>query len=56
LKGAEVVGVIALLSAGEITVHEDSVTTEETITGHVKDAEGETEEEALHGRYGEGLR
>jgi hypothetical protein len=31
LKDAEVVGVIALLSAGEITVHEDGVTTEETI-------------------------
>jgi hypothetical protein len=31
LKGAEVVGVIAPLSAGEITVHEDRVTTEETI-------------------------
>jgi hypothetical protein len=27
LKGAEVVGVIVLLSAGEITVHEDGVTT-----------------------------
>ena len=31
LKGAEVVGVIAPLSAGEITMHEDRVTTEETI-------------------------
>jgi hypothetical protein len=31
LKGVEVVGVITLLSAGEITVHEDGVTTEETI-------------------------
>jgi hypothetical protein len=31
LKGAEVVGVIALLSAGEIIVHEDDVTMEETI-------------------------
>jgi hypothetical protein len=31
LKGVEVVGVIAPLSAGEITVHEDGVTTEETI-------------------------
>jgi hypothetical protein len=31
LKGAEVVGVITQLSAGEITVHEDDVTTEETI-------------------------
>jgi uncharacterized protein YaiI (UPF0178 family) len=31
LKGAEVVGVIALLATGEITVHEDSVTTEEII-------------------------
>jgi hypothetical protein len=31
LNGAEVVGVIAPLSAGEITVHEDRVTTEETI-------------------------
>jgi hypothetical protein len=29
-KGVEVVGVIAPLSAGEITVHEDGVTTEET--------------------------
>jgi hypothetical protein len=31
LKGVEVVGVIAPLSAGEIIVHEDGVTTEETI-------------------------
>jgi hypothetical protein len=31
LNGAEVVGVIASLSAGEITVHKDRVTTEETI-------------------------
>jgi hypothetical protein len=31
LKGAEVVGEIALLCAGEITMHETSVTTEETI-------------------------
>jgi hypothetical protein len=31
LKGGEVVGVIAPLSTGEITVHEDGVTTEETI-------------------------
>jgi hypothetical protein len=31
LKGAEVVGVIAPLFAGEITVHEDRVTKEETI-------------------------
>jgi hypothetical protein len=31
LKGAEIVGVIAPLSAGEITVHEDGVTTEKTI-------------------------
>jgi hypothetical protein len=31
LNGAEVVGVIAPLSAGEITVHEDGVTMEETI-------------------------
>jgi hypothetical protein len=31
LKVAEVVGVIALLSTGEITVHEDHVTTEEII-------------------------
>jgi hypothetical protein len=31
LKGAEVVGVITPLSAGEITVHEDRVTTEEII-------------------------
>jgi hypothetical protein len=31
LKDAEVVGVIAPLSASEITVHEDHVTTEETI-------------------------
>jgi hypothetical protein len=31
LKGAEIVGVITLLSAGEITVHEDGMTTEETI-------------------------
>jgi hypothetical protein len=31
LKGAEVVGVITPLSAGEITVHEDGVTMEETI-------------------------
>jgi hypothetical protein len=32
LKDAEVVGVIAPLSVDEITVHEDDVTTEETIT------------------------
>jgi hypothetical protein len=32
LNGAEVVGVIAPLSAGEITVHKDGVTMEETIT------------------------
>jgi hypothetical protein len=32
LKDAEVVGVITPLSVGEITVHEDDVTTEETIT------------------------
>jgi hypothetical protein len=31
LKGAEVVGVIAPLSAGEISVHEDGVTTEKII-------------------------
>jgi hypothetical protein len=31
LKGVEVVGVIAPLSVGEITVHEDRVTVEETI-------------------------
>jgi hypothetical protein len=31
LKGVEVVGVITSLSAGEITVHEDRVITEETI-------------------------
>jgi hypothetical protein len=31
LKGAEVVGVITPLSASEIVVHEDGVTTEETI-------------------------
>jgi hypothetical protein len=31
LKGVEVVGVITSLFAGEITVHEDRVTTEETI-------------------------
>jgi hypothetical protein len=31
LKGIEVVGVISPLSAGEITVHEDRVTTDETI-------------------------
>jgi hypothetical protein len=31
LKGAEVVGVIALLFAGMITVHEDGVTIDETI-------------------------
>jgi hypothetical protein len=31
LKDAEVVGVITPLSAGEITVHEDGVTTKETI-------------------------
>jgi hypothetical protein len=35
LKGAEIVGVIASLSAGEITVHEDGVTTEETIADPV---------------------
>jgi hypothetical protein len=32
LKGVEVVGVITPLSAGEITVHEDDVIMEETIT------------------------
>jgi hypothetical protein len=32
LKGADIVGVIVPLSAGEITMHEDRVTTEETIT------------------------
>jgi hypothetical protein len=31
LKGAELVGVIAPLSVGEITVHEDGVITDETI-------------------------
>jgi hypothetical protein len=31
LKGVEVVGVISPLSAGEITMHEDRVTTDETI-------------------------
>jgi hypothetical protein len=31
LKGAELVGVIAPLSTGEITVHEDDVITDETI-------------------------
>jgi hypothetical protein len=31
LKGAEVVGVIAPLSAGEIIMHEDGMTIEETI-------------------------
>jgi hypothetical protein len=31
LKGVEVVGVIALLSAGEIIMHEDGMTIEETI-------------------------
>jgi hypothetical protein len=31
LNGAEVVGVIVPLSAGEITVHEDVVAMEETI-------------------------
>jgi hypothetical protein len=31
LKGAEVVGVVVPLFAGEITVHEDCVTMEETI-------------------------
>jgi hypothetical protein len=35
LKGAEVIGVIAPLSAGEITVHEDGVTTEETIANPI---------------------
>jgi hypothetical protein len=35
LNGAEVVGVIAPLSTGEITVHEDGVTIEETIAEHI---------------------
>jgi hypothetical protein len=35
LKGAEVVGVIAPLSAGEIIVHEDGVTTEQTIANPI---------------------
>jgi hypothetical protein len=35
LKGVEVVGVIAPLSASEITVHEDHVTMEETIADHI---------------------
>jgi hypothetical protein len=35
LKGTEVVGVIAPLSVGEITMHEDGVTTEETIADHI---------------------
>jgi hypothetical protein len=35
LKGAEVVGVIALLSVDEITVHEDGVTTKETIANPI---------------------
>jgi hypothetical protein len=35
LKGAEVVGVITPLSVGEITVHEDRVTTEETIANPI---------------------
>jgi hypothetical protein len=35
LKDADVVAEIAPLSAGEITVHETSVTTKETITNHI---------------------
>jgi tryptophan synthase alpha subunit len=35
LTGAEIVGIIAPLSAGEIDVHEDGVPTEETIPDHI---------------------
>jgi hypothetical protein len=44
LKGAEVVGVIAPLSAGEITVHEDRVTTEETIADPIMIEQSSQEE------------
>jgi hypothetical protein len=47
LKGVEVVGVIAPLFAGEITVHEDGVITEETIANPIT-IEQPSEEE-LHG-------
>jgi hypothetical protein len=47
LKGAEVVGVITPLSAGEITVHEDRVTTEETIAYPIMIEQPSQEE--LHG-------
>jgi hypothetical protein len=44
LKSAEVVGVIALLSADEITVHEDGVTMEETITDPIMTEQPNQEE------------
>jgi hypothetical protein len=44
LKGTEVVGVIASLSAGEITVHEDRVTTEETIADPITIEQSSQEE------------
>jgi hypothetical protein len=47
LKGVEVVGVIAPLSAGEITVHEDGVTTEKTIADPITIEQSRQEE--LHG-------
>jgi hypothetical protein len=51
LKDAEVVGVIALLSVGEITVHEDDVTTEETITDPIV-IEQPSQEELQGDSYG----
>jgi hypothetical protein len=44
LKGAEVVGLIAPLSAGEITLHEDGVTTEETIADPIMIEQSSQEE------------
>jgi hypothetical protein len=44
LKGAEVVGVIAPLSAGEITLHKDGVTTEQTIADPIAIEQSSQEE------------
>jgi hypothetical protein len=44
LKGAVVVGVIALLSGSEITVHEDDVTMEETIADSITIEQSSQEE------------
>jgi hypothetical protein len=44
LKGAEVVRVIAPLSAGEITVHKDGVRTEQTIADPIAIEQSSQEE------------